>query len=352
MSNNNSIWVSTDLVLANTKYGEDENVLIMSGDSIDLIEAVAAVAKSVTVYDLSYGTLEKLQRFVRAANVNFSHGVYPPLQAKYDAAIVFVPKGRELGRAQLWTAMHALKEGADLYLVGPNKGGAKSLIKDASEMFGTCQVLAYKKSHRVAVSERKGDYSYPVDFGDMPTRVHYLPLETALGTIEVATQAGVFSWEELDEGTAFLLEELDFRNTKTLLDIGCGYGVIGALAAQQIEQVTMVDDNLLAVACATETVSHNGIKNAKVLASDLFSALGDETFDLIVSNPPFHKDWYVSTNITNRLIAEASERLNPGGRLILVANAFLKYEQAFSEYFKQSGTRAQNNKYKVLEGIK
>lgn len=348
----NSIWVSTDLVLANTKYGENENILIMSGDSIDLIEAIAAVAKTVTVFDLSYGTLQKLEKYIRAANVNFSYAVYPEAKPKYDAAIVFVPKGRDLGRAQLWTAMHALKEGADLYLVGPNKGGAKSLIKDAIEMFGESQVVAYKKSHRIAVSQRQGDYQYPPDFGDMPTEVRYLPLETALGNIEVASQPGIFSRDELDEGTAFLLENLDFRDAKRLLDVGCGYGVIGALSTGYVEHVTMIDDNLLAVNCASKTVTHNGLKNATVLASDLFSALDSEHFDLIVSNPPFHKNWDLSSNVANRLIAEASEHLNPNARLIMVVNAFLKYEHVLSEYFKQSGIRAQNNKYKILEAVK
>lgn len=349
---NNSVWVSTDLVLANTKYGEDETVLIMSGESIDLIEAVADAAKAVDVFDISYGTLQKLQNYVRATNASFSQTVYPPSKPIYDSAIIFVPKGRDFGRAHLWSAMHALKEGGDLYIVGPNKGGAKSMIKDAKEIFGKCQVLAYKKSHRVAVSQRKGDYIYPSDFGDMPTETRYMPLETSLGNIEVATQAGIFSSNELDEGTEFLLENLDFRDAQTVLDMGCGYGVIGGLAAQQVEQVTMVDDNLLAVRCASETIAHNNLQNAKVLPSDLFSALEHQTFDLILSNPPFHKNWAISTHITNNFIAKASEHLNPNGRLIIVANAFLKYEEAFSENFKQWGIRTQNNKYKILEAIK
>lgn len=349
---NNSIWISIDLVLSNTKYGKDESVLIMSGESIDLIEAIAEVAQSVDVFDISYGTVQKLERYVRAANVNFSRAVYPPAKAIYNAAIVFVPKGREFGRAQLWSAMHALKEGGDLYLVGPNKGGAKSLIKDASEMFGSCQVLAYKKSHRVAVSQRQGDYDYPVDFGNVPTETRYLSLETAMGNIEVVTQAGVFSWDELDDGTEFLLEHLDFHNAQTVLDMGCGYGVIGAFAAQQAKQVSMVDDNLLALHCAAETLTHNKLQNATVIASDVFSALEQQKFDLIVSNPPFHKNWDVSMNMTNRLIEEANEHLNPNGRLILVVNAFLKYEQVLSEHFKQSCIRAQNNKYKILETVK
>lgn len=349
---NNSVWVSTDLVLANTKYDEDESILIMSGESIDLIEAIANVAKAVDVFDISYGTLQKLQHYVRATNVSFSQMVYPPSKPIYDAAIIFVPKGRDFGRAHLWSAMHALKEGGNLYIVGPNKGGAKSMIKDAVEIFGKCQVLAYKKSHRVAVSQKKGDYKYPSDFGDMPTETRYIALETALGKIEVATQAGIFSSNELDEGTEFLLEHLDFRDAKSVLDMGCGYGVIGALAARQVAQVTMVDDNLLAVHCASETVAHNNLKNAKVLPSDLFSALEDQSFDLIVSNPPFHKNWAISTHITNHFIAKATKHLNSSGRLIIVANAFLKYEQAFSDNFKQSGIRTQNNKYKILEAIK
>lgn len=349
----NSVWISTDLVLSNTKYDKNERILIMTGDSVDLIEAVADVAGEVHVYDINFSTLKRLRHYVRKDNVQFFDDVYPTGEIEYDTAIVFVPKGRDFGRAQMWSAMNALKEGGDLYLVGPNKAGAKSLIKDAIEVFGDCQVLDYKKSHRVAVTRKnKTQYDYPADWGDIPTEKKFITLETAIGTIEVATQAGVFSWKELDDGTKFLLEDLGLRDdAKTALDVGCGYGVIGALLASKIEHVTLTDNNLLAISCAKATLKHNNIDNAEVIASDVFSELGDATFDLIISNPPFHRGFDLNTNVPHKLMGQAPNYLTQGGRLLLVANEFLKYDRVMAENFKQTGVRARNTKFKVLEGI-
>ncbi|MEO1290783.1 MAG: class I SAM-dependent methyltransferase, partial [Chloroflexota bacterium] len=342
---------STKSVLANTKYGDDETILIMSGDSVDLIEAVADVAQAVHVYDINFNTLKRLQHYIRKDNVDFFDTVYPSEQGIYNTAIVFVPKGRDFGRAQLWSAMQSLKVGGELYIVGPNKGGAKSLIKDATQAFGNCQVLDYKKSHRVAVSTKnETDYRYPSDWGDIPTQMTYMPIVTSFGEIEVATQAGVFSWQEFDDGTQFLLDDLVLRDAKTVLDMGCGYGVIGASLANHVEQVTLVDNNLLAIQCAEVTIERNSITNATVLPSNIYSEI-DDKFDLIVMNPPFHRGFEVVTNITYKMIEQAPAYLNEGGRLVLVANEFLKYEQLMEETFKQSTIRAKNNKFKILEGI-
>jgi 16S rRNA (guanine1207-N2)-methyltransferase len=348
--NINSTWVTTDLILKNTRYGEDETVCIMSGESIDLIEAVAQVAKEVHVYDSSFNTLNQLQRYLKAKNVKFSQDVYPPNDPIYNSALMIVPKGREYARAQLMTAMQALKPGGDLYIGGPNKGGAKSVISDAEELFGDCKVLDFKKSHRVAVSTKHKSYEYPSAWGAKPYEPQTRTFATPLGTIEVVTMPGIFSWDELDDGTHLLLEHIKLEGVKSLLDMGCGNGVIGALAAKQVESVTMVDDNLLAVYCSRYTVEHNKLPNVQVLASDVYSNLDKQKFDLIVSNPPFHKKFDVNTHSAQSLITEAKAHLNREGRLMIVINAFLKYEEAMSEHFRYARTVVDNGKYKILEG--
>jgi 16S rRNA (guanine1207-N2)-methyltransferase len=347
---NSSTWISTDLVLANTKYADNENILLLTGESVDLIEAISDVANLVHIYDLSYSTLKRLHHYNRRENVAFFDSVYPEKEDFYNTAIVFVPKGRELGRAMIYSAMKALQIGGELYVVGANDGGAKSLIKDAAELFGDCKVLGYKKSHRIAVSQKNANTAYPEEWGQPANEPRLLQVKTAWGDLELVSQAGVFSAAQLDYGTAFLLENLDLRSAKTVLDMGCGYGVIGGSIAHKLEQITLVDDNLLAVRCAESTVKHNGWQNVEVIASNLFEDLADRKFDLIVSNPPFHRGIDVSLNITEKLIQEAPKYLNRGGRLIIVVNAFLKHEEVMSEAFRQSGIRAQNSKFKILEG--
>jgi 16S rRNA (guanine1207-N2)-methyltransferase len=84
-----------------------------------------------------------------------------------------------------------------------------------------------------------------------------------------------------------------------------------------------------------------------VLASDVYSALGDERFDLIISNPPFHQEREIDYGAAGRLIAEASGHLTKGGKLVLVANAFLPYAVPLERAFGTFDVLADNRRFKV-----
>jgi release factor glutamine methyltransferase len=79
------------------------------------------------------------------------------------------------------------------------------------------------------------------------------------------------------------------ENPARILDLGTGTGAIAlALASERADcQVTAVDVIPDAVALATRNAQHLGINNVTVLASHWFSVLEGETFDMIVSNPPY-----------------------------------------------------------------
>jgi release factor glutamine methyltransferase len=84
---------------------------------------------------------------------------------------------------------------------------------------------------------------------------------------------------------------LDYLSTvavagKRLLDMGTGSGTIGIFAASRGARVTACDINPRAVALAGENARRNGV-DMEVLASDLFSALGGRSFDVICFNLPF-----------------------------------------------------------------
>jgi 16S rRNA (guanine1207-N2)-methyltransferase len=175
-------------------------------------------------------------------------------------------------------------------------------------------------------------------------------VDTLVGPLTVATMPGVFSWQHLDDGTAFLLDHLEIESGQTVLDVGCGYGVIGLVAAQRAERVTMTDDNLLAIRCARATVAINHLDNADVQPGDVYAGLAGRQFDLIVSNPPFHKEFDVNTNVAHRMMRDAKPLLRPGGRLVIVANAFLKYEAVMSQHLTKARVLARNNRYMVIEG--
>src|SRR6266581_8426288 len=102
------------------------------------------------------------------------------------------------------------------------------------------------------------------------------------------TDAGVFSREGLDRGTELLLEAIEVGPRASILDLGCGYGVIGIVAAHLSEggHVILTDVNERAAALARKNVAANGVANAEVRSGSLYEPVAGLAFDHILCNPP------------------------------------------------------------------
>ncbi len=78
-----------------------------------------------------------------------------------------------------------------------------------------------------------------------------------------------------------------------------------------------------------------------------------ERFDAIVCNPPFHALGRGDRpDIGRAFIAAASAALKSGGRLWLVANRHLPYEDALGSGFAQVRSVAQDGGFKIIEAVK
>ncbi len=131
------------------------------------------------------------------------------------------------------------------------------------------------------------------------------------------TDAGIFSRGELDRGTELLLAALEVGPCDLMLDLGCGYGAIGIVAARLSDggHVILTDVNERAVALARENVAANRIGNAEVRTGDLYDSVADMAFNHIVCNPPIR----AGRAVVDRIVSGAPAHLLEGGSLWLVA---------------------------------
>ncbi|MFW5691305.1 MAG: class I SAM-dependent methyltransferase [Chloroflexota bacterium] len=351
-------WLLEDVLDLETS----DRVALCFADDARFAYNLAESVAHVDVFDLSHGSLTTIRRQLgQVAALAVTDAVYPPAEPIYDAVLMLAPEGRDYARTLMWRAVHALKPGGSLYIAGSTREGAKAIIKDAEALFSAVTTPIYKRSHRVgrALKGETAPQAYPADWARRdgitgePTEPQFRIDETAYGPLEVAVMPGVFGWHELDDATAFLLESVDLTalgQADAVLDMACGCGVIGALAAKHAGRVVLVDDNLLAVRCAAQTVERAALTNAEVRASDVYSALDGQRFNLILCNPPFHREFNVSTNVALRVIREAAGHLLPDGKLVIVANAFLNYEDAMGEHFRYVRVSHQDGRYKIIEG--
>lgn len=131
-----------------------------------------------------------------------------------------------------------------------------------------------------------------------------------------ATDAGVFSRERIDFGSVLLIETMQIARTARVLDVGCGYGPIGLVAAKLANQgsVTMIDINERAVSLARKNAEQNNIRNVDVQVSNLYEAVQGKTFDVILTNPPIR----AGKETVHRIFAEGYDFLAEGGEMWVV----------------------------------
>jgi 16S rRNA (guanine1207-N2)-methyltransferase len=328
-------------------------VLLLNSDDLALARWLADAAAHVTAFHTSHRALAQLAMVPELAR---SDVVFPASDAHGPAevALLALPKGRAHARAFVWTTLHALRPGGHLYLAGANAAGARSAIKDAAVLCGAAPVLGHKDRHRLAIATRPETLAYPADWGSPPPwEPHPHTITRPEGTYTVMTMPGVFSWEHLDDGTALLLDHLRFAADSDVLDIGCGYGILGLAAARAGARVTLVDDHLLAVRCARASAAANGLsERCTVLASDVTRAVRDQRFDRVVSNPPFYKGIDVTAGVTRRIVHESFDVLRRGGRLVIVTNRFLPYDRTLREVFGAVHTVTEMGRFRVLEAVR
>lgn len=164
---------------------------------------------------------------------------------------------------------------------------------------------------------------------------------------EFFTSPPVFSWRRIDNGTRTLAEGMHIKETdKTLLDMGCGFGILGVVAAQLNPnlKVTMVDMSYRAILLAVKNIKKYRLGNrAEAIQGNLYEKLFTKPaelqlpkpikFDIIVSNPPYS----AGRKIVDKIIEQAPLHLNNGGSLQIVgrkAKGGEMYKQKMIDVFE------------------
>jgi len=134
--------------------------------------------------------------------------------------------------------------------------------------------------------------------------------------LQLETDLSLFSPKAADRGTLTMLEHVDFSNEDCVLDLGCGYGLVGILAAKIIpsDHVYMTDIDPCAVQIASDNLKRNAIEGVTLTQGDAFSGVNRSDFTLILSNPPYHTDF----SVARTFIEKGFNRLAVGGKMFMV----------------------------------
>ncbi len=155
--------------------------------------------------------------------------------------------------------------------------------------------------------------------------------ETVKGhDIKLDTGNYYFSPSGIDKGTAFMLSNVSVSPDDKVLDLGCGYGIVGiCLYMEGCRDIVMCDISDEATALSSANLILNNIEGVRVFQSDGLKEIPDDDFTLILSNPPYHTDF----SVAKEFIEDGFKKLRIGGRMIMVTKRLDWYKNKLSSVF-------------------
>jgi len=168
---------------------------------------------------------------------------------------------------------------------------------------------------------------------------------------EFLTASSVFSKRRIDLGTRLLIESMQLPPEGCILDIGCGYGAVGIVAAALNPnlRVVMTDVNMRAVRLARRNLEANKTWNVEVRYGHYYEPVGGLTFNCVLSNPPIS----AGMETVKAIIAGAPEVLVDGGTLQMVIRSKIGVKtlpEAFTDSFGNVRIVARGSGFRVLLG--
>lgn len=132
-------------------------------------------------------------------------------------------------------------------------------------------------------------------------------------TFTFLSDNGVFCKDKIDFGTNLLLETYlkdKEKKNKKVLDVGCGYGVIGIVISKINDSFcTLIDVNNRCIHLSKINIKKNKV-NAEAFHSNVYEKI-EEKYDVIITNPPIR----AGNKIVLDILLNAKKHLNRNGEL-------------------------------------
>lgn len=281
----------------------------------------------------------------QAPDITCYFSALPDFKQQFDTVVIYYPKSKEQLSLTLAAIATALNDNSQLYLVGDNKGGIKSLNSHAEKLGLQAHKLDNAK-HCLwyCLNGSLANLAKPV-FSQQQVTINQT-------TLNVCSIAGVFNHGKLDTGTALLLNHLQHITKGSVLDFGCGCGVIGAYLKKISNEISLFcsDVSALATEATKQTLQANNLQGTVITADGLPAQ--PASFAHIVSNPPFHTGIKTDYSISEAFISQSKARLKSGGSLTLVANSHLAYQTLLEQTFGKVTVLAKTNGFVIYQAIK
>lgn len=287
----------------------------------------------------------------RAIQLNSQERIQPinqlgEMTGKYDLVLIRVPKNMSFFEdmlCQLSGHLHANSKVICGYMV---KHQAKASFDLLNKYIGETKTsLAQKKARLIFANFQKAQANSPY-----PIQVPIEGFKTPF-----THHSNLFSREKLDIGTRFLLEHLPKGKFPTILDLGCGNGLVG-IAAKKLNpssKLIFTDESRMAIESAKlNFANYFPGEKAEFHWTNCFEDAKPASVDLVLCNPPFHQGNALGDQIAWQMFRDSHRALIVGGTIRVIGNTHLQYQTVLKRIFGNSRIVATNRKFMVVDAVK
>ena len=278
------------------------------------------------------------------------------IESNIDLVLLKIPKTNALLEQQLIDLQSRVTANTRVIAAGKANLIPKSMLALFEKYLGPTTTSLAKKKARLVFCQPTGD------------KYHTSPYPTVWCTenprFEISNLANVFARQQLDIGARFMLQhfvKLPNFNGKTIIDLGCGNGVLGlhVLNSSQPNKVIFVDESYMAVASAKHNIQTNLADKLSKCEFRVDNCLenfrqqsNNEQVDVVLCNPPFHQQNTITDHIAWQMFNDAKAVLKKGGQLCVVGNRHLDYPKKLKRIFGQVSIVATGKKFSILSASK
>ncbi len=268
----------------------------------------------------------------------------PDHPAQSDLTLVLPPRQREEGRALLVRAIRLTRDDGLVVAAVSNLEGAKTVESDLKRLTGTVTAMSKNKCRVfwARIDASRLDTALMEAWEQLDT-----PRPIADGRF--VSRPGLFAWDHLDAGSRFLVDHLPAEMKGRVADLGAGFGYLSDEVLRRYAGVTHLDA-IEGEARAVDLARQNLATFGDRVTCHWLDATGPlpGTYDVVVSNPPFHIDRADRHDLGQAFIRSAARALTLGGVLWMVANRHLPYEETLKAVFKAVAVAGENPNFKVF----
>lgn len=350
-------WDAADEYLLNYFFAEDEqaqnlNILIVNDNFGALTTALTE--HNLTIWTDSWLAQEGIKQNLALNDlsvdaVRIKNSLESP-QGDYDVVLIKIPRSLALLEDQLIRVKPYLSKSTNVVAAGMVKSIHTSTLKLFEKYIGPTKTSLARKKARLIFSVN--------DENVARVKSPYPKTYTLEGTqYLIRNHANVFSRESLDIGTRFFLKYIpQSEKFEKIIDLGCGNGVVGLIAAEKNPHADLLflDESFMAVESAKENfqAAFNNQRNAEFKANDSLTGIEKNSADLILNNPPFHQNNAVGDEVAWQMFKQSKDVLKQDGELWVIGNRHLAYHIKLKKLFGNCKTIASNKKFIILKAIK